>query len=110
MAFDFQSRHALLAGRCAPKGIGPVAKRQTRFFVNRADADGVLLLAFLFAATPKETLVTLAGFGIDHLIDVGRAAMDAARGIAPSLALEEFHCRRLIAAGDWDFPDDIGFG
>ena len=70
--------------------------RQTAFFIDRIDSDGVLFLAIPTA--PQEPLVALASCRILHLIDVHRAALHTAGSIAPTLKFKELDGRRFVAA------------
>ena len=72
-----------------------MAQRQARFFINRADANGVLLRAI--AATPEIALVPSAIF-VSHFIHVRAFAMRTARRIAPALRLEKLNREQFIAA------------
>ncbi|HEY4742642.1 MAG TPA: hypothetical protein VIH76_18745 [Candidatus Acidoferrales bacterium] len=74
-------------------------------FVNRTDANGVLLLTIL--TTPQEALIPLARLGIDHLVNGNRAAMDASGSLTPPLTLYEFDGGQFVRASQWDFLDNI---
>lgn len=55
-----------------------MAKRETRFLENSANANRVLLFAVVTA--PQKAL---ARFGVRHLVHVDTPAMHTARGTAP---------------------------
>src|SRR5690349_14136947 len=84
-----------------------MAKGEAGFFVHGADADGVLLAAVV--ASPEETGGALAHvFAVSHLVDVDRAAVDAAGAGTPTLLFEELDRRQFVRAGQWDFAHQFG--
>ncbi len=89
MPHDLQCRYTLLGSSRTPESVAPMSKFNPRFLIHRADADSVLATTILTA--PQKSLVPLPCLGVRHLIDVDRAAMNASRGFAPSLALYEFN-------------------
>ena len=84
-----------------------MAKWYPGFFINRADADGVLLLAV--PATPEIPLVPIASLGVHHLVHVHAATAHTVRCIAPALLFKEFYGCQFIRASKWDCTDDFGF-
>jgi hypothetical protein len=75
------------------------------FLVHSADPNGVLFLAI--STTPQETAISLTSLCIGHLVDFDAAALHASGRVAPTLLLKELDSSRFIAAGEWDFFDDI---
>ena len=76
---------------------------QAGFFIDRADANGVLLAASI--ALPEEPGIALAGLAILHLVNIGASAMNAVRFIAPTLLFKEFDGGGFVAAGQWNFAN-----
>ena len=95
MALYLYCGNTLLGCASTPECIAPMAKLNPRFLVNRADADGELLLAI--PAAPEEALAAFACVGVKHLVDIHAAAMDTGGSITPALIFEEFHrCEFIV--------------
>ena len=77
-----------------------MAKINTRFLVNRADANRVLL--FAITAAPEIPFAPRTRLGIRHFIDADATTMDAGRAIIPSLTFKKFNRRQFIRASERD--------
>lgn len=107
LALNLQCADALLRRAGFPEGIRPVAQRNPAVFHYRADAHGILL--FAAPASPQEPLVPFASLAVLHLVDIGIAAVQAARaGHAPTQRFDKLHGGKLVGARPWYSSDDCG--
>lgn len=87
MPLDLQGRDAFLRRGRSPERVAPVPEFDSRFFVNCANPDRVLL--FAVPAAPEITIISLAGLGIGHLVDIDATTVDTAGICAPTLMLQK---------------------
>src|SRR6266850_1647437 len=83
-----------------------MAKVYPRFFIYRADANGVL--AFAILAAPQIAPVALASFGIFHLVNINASTVNAPGMISPTLPLKELNGGKFVAAHQRHIRNRLG--
>src|SRR5208282_2058150 len=90
MALDLQGCNTFLGSSCSPECIAPVPKLNPGFFVNRTDANRILLLAV--TAEPQKAFVSSSRLSVFHGVHIRAAAKNTARAISPSLLFKKLNC------------------